>query len=79
MPRYYFDYRGPALVIDHDGIDLADQKAAEWLALELLGETIIGFARGPFTKPVEVDVRDEQGPILRVSATIDVKDARPRT
>ncbi|WP_434057397.1 DUF6894 family protein [Bradyrhizobium japonicum] len=35
MPRYYFDYRGPALVIDHDGIDLADQKAAEWLALEL--------------------------------------------
>ncbi|OSJ36441.1 hypothetical protein BSZ19_04120 [Bradyrhizobium japonicum] len=70
MPRFYFDYRSPAVVIDHEGIDLADLKAVERLARELLGETII-FGAG--TGPIEVEARDEFGPILRVTVTIEVK------
>lgn len=70
MPRFYFDYRSPAVVIDHEGIDLADLRAVERLARELLGETIIC---GAGTGPIEVEARDEFGPILRMTATIEVK------
>jgi precorrin-6B methylase 2 len=71
MPKFYFDHHDSAGVeLDDEGMDLTSPEAARVLALEALGQRIID---GCGTGKIAIEVRDQAGPILRVSAVIVVE------
>ncbi|MBW7971125.1 hypothetical protein [Bradyrhizobium sp. BR 10289] len=78
MPTYFFDQHiGSEIDVDTDGTDLLDLGTARRASLELLGEAIIlERARFPFGE-LSIVVRDEKGPVLRVSANVVTEELAP--
>lgn len=73
IPRYYFDIHNSSnIILDDQGIDLANGADARRLALELLGQTIMEGSAGATLDQVAIEVRDETGPLLRASAAIQI-------
>ena len=78
MASYFFDQIiGAASEVDDEGTDFFDPSAAQSAAFELLGEAIIlERARLPIGE-LAVLVRDKNGPVLRVSATVVAEQLTP--
>jgi uncharacterized protein DUF6894 len=73
VPRYYFDIRdGEVLCVDEEGLDLADQKAAEIEAALSLADTAKDL--GPFAdgRDLAIEVRGAEGPIFRAAFIFQV-------
>ncbi|AHY50688.1 DUF6894 family protein [Bradyrhizobium japonicum] len=68
MPTIYFDILGDAdTIIDDEGIKLPNISMAPEMALELLSQAMARRGTGGVTK---VELRDQNGPFLRVSAAV---------
>ncbi|OAF18354.1 DUF6894 family protein [Bradyrhizobium neotropicale] len=77
MPRFYFDYHDcNEVIIDDVGYDLSDRLAVRRLALESLGQAILDGASRNVLGQLAIEVRDAAGPVLRVSATIEMEEPR---
>jgi Domain of unknown function (DUF6894) len=72
MARYYFDFRSDETSsIDEDGEDLTDLSAAHRVAIVALVEAMPEIAvEGAHDQELVIEVRDELGPVLRVSAVL---------
>jgi hypothetical protein len=72
MTRYYFDFRsGDILSVDEEGRELPDADAAHSEALAALGDAIEDVVmQGQSDQQIGVDVRDELGPVLEISAVL---------
>ena len=75
MARYFFDFRsGSSSSIDEEGQDLTDMGAAHRMAMDVLSDAIGNIAiEGGKDQQFAVEVRDEFGPVLRVSAVLESK------
>jgi hypothetical protein len=75
MARYFFDFRaGGASSIDEDGQDLPDTEAAHGMAIGALSDAIRDIAiEGSKDQKFAIEVRDEFGPVLHVSAVLESK------
>ncbi|MEK9280072.1 MULTISPECIES: hypothetical protein [unclassified Bradyrhizobium] len=74
MPRFYFDYHDcSGTIVDNGGYDLSDGLAARRLAWESLGQAILDGASRNVLGELAIEVRDAAGPVLRVSAIIEVE------
>ncbi|MFG3598308.1 DUF6894 family protein [Bradyrhizobium sp. RDI18] len=77
MKRYYFDLRdGDAVSVDEKGLELPDIEAVQEEAARSLvdmakdavrGRRFSGFGRG-----MEIEVRDEDGPVLQAKFTFEI-------
>lgn len=73
MPTFYFDlHDSTGAIIDNDGYDAVDAHTAKRLALELLGQAIGDGACKECLGTITIDVRDDAGPVLTVSARIEI-------
>jgi hypothetical protein len=73
MPRYYFVFHdAESVTIDETGEELPTIERARKEALRAVGEAARDFARQRGAGVLAVEVRDDSGPILRVSATIEI-------
>jgi hypothetical protein len=78
MIRYFFDLRsGDVVSMDEEGRLLEDAEAAHQEAVGSLADGIVGIVvEGQSDQHVAVDVRDELGPVLEVSAVFASKILR---
>ena len=65
MPRYFFDVHDDIDIVDLEGQELADLRAARSQAARALGETALDAIpdNGP-SKDMTIDVRDEGGTVV---------------
>jgi hypothetical protein len=71
MARFYFDFHdADGVLIDDDG-DLPDAIMARNVALESVGETVRDLTYRHDGARVAIEVRDGDGPVLRVSAVVE--------
>jgi Domain of unknown function (DUF6894) len=73
MPRFYFDFENGSSTIDDEGGEYPDVQAAYKEALMALGEYARDFTRNAAEGRLVVRIRDEQGIVLEVVATIEAK------
>ena len=75
MARYFFDFRsGGSSSTDEEGQDLPDVEAAHGMAIGALSDAIRDIAiEGSKDQQFAVEVRDEFGPVLCVSAVLESK------
>ena len=75
MARYFFNFRsGGRSSIDEDGEDLSDMGAAHRVAMGALCDAMRDIAiEGGSNQEFAVEVCDELGPVLRVSAVLESK------
>ena len=72
MARFHFDFHDANGVLrDNDGEDLPDAVIARNVALESIGETVKGLTYHHDEARVVIEVRDGEGPVLRVSAVVE--------
>jgi hypothetical protein len=78
MNRYYFDLRsGDVAVTDDEGRVLGDIEAAHQAAVEALANAIKGVVvEGVSEQHIAVDVRDDIGLVLEISAVFASKILR---
>ncbi len=75
MPRFHFDLREDGVLVkDDDGLELADEKAAEQQAIETATSVARdAFARGSADR-VLIEVRNTQRePLIKVAVTLKVE------
>ena len=71
MARYFFDLRSAGSAsIDEEGQDLPDMEAAHGAAIGALSDVIRDIAVEGSKDQFAIEVRDEFGPVLRVSAVL---------
>ena len=73
MPRFYFDFHDASGILrDEDGEELASTIIARNVALETIGQTVkdLTYHRHDAARVV-IEVRDGEGPVLRVSAIVE--------
>jgi hypothetical protein len=72
MARYFFDFRSDdTSSIDEEGEDLTDVSAAHRVAIGALVEAVPEIAvEGGTDQELVIEIRDELGPVLRVSAVL---------
>jgi hypothetical protein len=70
MPNYFFDFHSGNMVgVDEESLSLVDMGAAHREAVAALGHVIeYGMALGVDPQDFAIEIRDEFGPVLRVSA-----------
>jgi hypothetical protein len=75
MARYFFDFRsGETVSLDKDGQDFADMEAAYEAALDILADAVSEVMReGIVSQPLAIQVRDEFGLVLELTATVGGK------
>jgi len=74
MPTIYFDILSDAdTIIDDEGVELPDTCVAPQMALELLGQVILDGSRRGTPGVTKVELRDQNGPFLRVSAVVVIE------
>ena len=72
MARFYFDFHDANGVLrDDDGEDLPDAVIARNVALETIGQTVKDLTYRHDGARVVIEVRDGEGPVLRVSAVVE--------
>ena len=73
MARYFFDFRtSGSSSIDEEGQDLLDMEAAHGMALSALLDAIRDIAiEGSKDQQFAIEVRDEFGPVLRISTVFE--------
>jgi hypothetical protein len=72
MTRYFFDFKSDgSSSIDEEGEELMDVSAAHCVALDTLAKSIPDIAIEGGSQQFAIDVRDDIGPVLRVSATLE--------
>jgi hypothetical protein len=72
MPRFYFDFHDAnGILRDEDGEELASTIIARNVALETIGETVKELTYRHDGARVVIEVRDGDGPVLRVSAVVE--------
>ena len=77
MPTVFFDILYETeTTFDEEGIELPNTDAVRTLALELLGQVILDGARRATDSVTKVEVRDSNGPFLRVSAAVMFEELR---
>jgi hypothetical protein len=75
---YYFDFRtGDVLSQDEEGAELPDLEAAHKVALQAIAEAVQdGVLQDLPDRSFLVEVRDELGPVLEISAVLNSKILR---
>lgn len=74
MPCYYFDIDDTcSTLVDDEGLELPDRRAAGRLALELLGEAIM-IRADRLPSRIAVEVRDADGAVMRACARLEVSE-----
>jgi hypothetical protein len=78
MPRYYFDLRsGGASSFDEEGVDLLHVEAAHDLAVSAIADAVRdSVLEGAVGQNFTLQVRDEIGPVLEVTAVYGSKMIR---
>jgi hypothetical protein len=78
MIKYFFDFRsGSSFSEDEEGLELSDIEAAHNEAVRALGEAVKDvLTEGIAEQHAAVEVRDEYGPVLEVSAVLRSKILR---
>jgi hypothetical protein len=78
MIRYFFDLRsGDVVSVDEEGRMLEDIEAAHQEAVGSLADGIVGIVvEGQSDQHVAIDVRDDLGPVIEVSAIFSSKILR---
>jgi hypothetical protein len=76
MPRFYFDFEDGGLAIDKEGEEFADVDAARKEAVVSVGQYAMDFTHRGTEGRLAVRVRDEQGPVLEVTAVIETRPIR---
>ena len=72
MARFYFDFHDAnGILRDDDGEELASAIIARNVALESIGETVKDLTFRHSDGRVVIEVRDGEGPVLRVSAIVE--------
>ena len=73
MTTYFFDFRvGEAFGADEEGEELPDLSAAHAKALAILAGAVKSLvSEGAVGQNLTVEVRDELGPVLNVSAVLN--------
>jgi hypothetical protein len=76
MAHYYFDLRdGDELVVDEDGVELRDMKAARGEAARTLAglawDSVRNF-HGPQSHQMTIEVRDNVGSVMQVRFAFEV-------
>ncbi|MBR0826732.1 hypothetical protein JQ596_14375 [Bradyrhizobium manausense] len=82
MKRYYFDMRDADVIApDEEGLELPSIKAAQVEAAQALADMARDAARGlgedSPDRQLSIEVRDDDGPVLRARLVIDI--VRQRT
>lgn len=68
MPRYYFDIRdGKALAVDEEGLNLADERAAEIEAARSLADAATDLEPSASSSGLAIEVRSANGPLFRAA------------
>jgi hypothetical protein len=72
MGRFYFDFHDDTGVIrDDTGEELLSVTAARKEALEVVGQAVKDLTHRHSDGRIVIEVRDGEGPILKVSAVIE--------
>jgi hypothetical protein len=72
MARFYFDFHDANGVLrDDDGEELPSAIIAQNVALETIGHTVKDLTYRHDGARVVIEVRDGDGPVLRVSAVVE--------
>jgi hypothetical protein len=70
MARYFFDFKtDDAFANDEDGVELPNVEAAHNEAVDSLGEMFV-VKEGATDQHFIINVRDELGPVLQITAVI---------
>jgi hypothetical protein len=80
MPRYYFDLRkGDQVTLDEEGLELSSLERVQ----EEAARSLADFARDNVRRALDgggdsvaIDVRDDDGPLLQLKFTLDVRRLR---
>jgi hypothetical protein len=71
MGRFYFDFRDDTVVSrDDDGEELSSAAIAHDVALKTVGDAVKDMTRSSSQGRIEIQVRDGQGPIFKVLASV---------
>ncbi|CAA2159890.1 hypothetical protein MBRA_05070 [Methylobacterium brachiatum] len=71
MPRYFFDVMDGDLIVDSEGVDLPDVRAAHDKAIKALPDITKSYLSDKQKQEVSVTMRDESGrPMFRATLTI---------
>ena len=78
MAMYFFDFRsGDIVSMDDEGLELTDIDAAHTRAIQALADALENvFMQGRQNQHIAVDVRDDAGPVLEVTAVLGSKILR---
>jgi len=78
MVTYYFDFRtGDVLSQDEEGASLPDIEAAHRVALQAIADAIQGVVLQDLpSRRFQVEVRDDLGRVLEISAVLNSKILR---
>lgn len=72
MPTIYFDILSDAdTIIDDEGVELPDTCVAPQMAV--LGQAILDGSRRGTPGVTKIELRDQNGPFLRVSAAVVIE------
>jgi hypothetical protein len=76
MPRFYFDFDNGGSFVDGDGAEFDGVDTARQEALAALGDAIKDHLREHGDGRLTIRLRDAEGAILEVSATIESKSIK---
>jgi hypothetical protein len=75
--KFYFDMRdGNGVCRDDDGEELSTMAIARDVALKTVGEAIKDLTRGSSQGRLELTVRDGEGPVFKVLASVETTSLR---
>lgn len=78
MPLYFFNTRdNENFVEDEEGTELPDLEAVKIMAARALAELARDVIPGSLRRELAVEVRDEEGPVLRALMTFEAIILRP--
>lgn len=77
MSRYYFDMReANAIAPDEEGLELPSIEAAQVEAAQALADmardTVPSLCSNSAGRQISIEVRDDDGPVLRAKLVIDI-------
>ncbi|WP_440640785.1 DUF6894 family protein [Bradyrhizobium sp. PUT101] len=78
MPRYYFDMRdNDVFVADDEGLAFSSVDEVKAQATTALAELAKDVLPDSVLRTLAIEVRDDLGPVLRVSLRFEIENIRP--